>query len=219
VAASCLQTGTGPQAAILPAMRELALIGWLAYAALAFGLRLAAHLLRTGSSGFKGVSGRPFSLEWLAGVGLVAAVALGVAAPLSDDVDPIDALDGTGARFIGGALYALGLAAVVASQQAMGRSWRIGVDEEEQTALITGGPFNVVRNPIFTAMIATQLGLALLVPSPLALAGVVLLLVSLELQTRLVEEPYLLRRHGGAYAAYARRVGRFLPGLGRLRVH
>lgn len=41
-------------------------------------------------------------------------------------------------------------------------------------------------------------------------------LVGLELQVRFVEEPYLLRTHA-TYASYASRVGRFLPGLGRLR--
>ena len=33
---------------------------------------------------------------------------------------------------------------------------------------------------------------------------------------RFVEEPYLRRAHGEAYRAYAARVGRFLPRIGRL---
>ena len=36
-------------------------------------------------------------------------------------------------------------------------------------------------------------------------------------QQVLAEEAYLLRTHGDAYRAYARRVGRFLPGVGKLR--
>jgi protein-S-isoprenylcysteine O-methyltransferase Ste14 len=35
----------------------------------------------------------------------------------------------------------------------------------------------------------------------------------------LVEEPYLLRSHGGRYASYASRVGRFVPGFGKLKTH
>jgi protein-S-isoprenylcysteine O-methyltransferase Ste14 len=35
---------------------------------------------------------------------------------------------------------------------------------------------------------------------------------------RAVEAPYLLRVHGPAYAAYAARTGRFLPGVGRLSI-
>jgi protein-S-isoprenylcysteine O-methyltransferase Ste14 len=43
------------------------------------------------------------------------------------------------------------------------------------------------------------------------------LVVALEVQVRLVEEPYLLRTHGAHYAEYASRVGRFVPGFGRLK--
>jgi protein-S-isoprenylcysteine O-methyltransferase Ste14 len=42
-------------------------------------------------------------------------------------------------------------------------------------------------------------------------------LLSIQIQVRLVEEPYLLRVHGDAYRRYAARTGRFVPGLGRLR--
>lgn len=62
----------------------------------------------------------------------------------------------------------------------------------------------------------TGLGLALMVPSVVALVGFAALVVALELQVRLVEEPYLLEQHGEAYRAYARRTGRFVPGVGRL---
>jgi protein-S-isoprenylcysteine O-methyltransferase Ste14 len=44
----------------------------------------------------------------------------------------------------------------------------------------------------------------------------VLTVAAIQMQVRAVEEPYLLRTHGDNYAAYAARVGRFLPGLGRL---
>lgn len=87
----------------------------------------------------------------------------------------------------------------------------------ERTELVTAGPFGLVRNPIFSGMLPTSLGLALLVPNAVAGAAFVGLVVALELQTRVVEEPYLLRVHGSTYAGYAARVGRFLPGIGRLR--
>ncbi len=74
-----------------------------------------------------------------------------------------------------------------------------------------------MRNPVCTGMLSAVLGLALLVPSVLALGAVVALLVAVELQVRLVEEPYLLRTHGDGYSAYAARVGRLLPGVGHLR--
>ena len=98
----------------------------------------------------------------------------------------------------------------------MGESWRIGVDEQERTELVTSGPFAVVRNPIFAAMLPASMGLALLVPNAVALVGLAALFIALEIQVRLVEEPYLLRAHGDSYRQYAARVGRFVPGLGRL---
>ena len=66
-------------------------------------------------------------------------------------------------------------------------------------------------------MLPTSLGLVLIVPNLAAVVGFAALVIALELQTRAVEEPYLLRAHGPAYADYARRVGRFVPGIGRLR--
>jgi protein-S-isoprenylcysteine O-methyltransferase Ste14 len=49
-----------------------------------------------------------------------------------------------------------------------------------------------------------------------AVLGFLALVVALELQVRIVEEPYLRQAHGATYDDYARRVGRFLPGVGRL---
>lgn len=201
-------------------MAELALVLYVVYLALAFGLRTAIQLRRTGSTGFHGVGGRPGSAEWFAGVGFVIALVLGVAAPvlaLADLVDPIDALDTDAAHVLGVVLSAAGIVATLIAQFAMGSSWRIGVDRDERTDLVTSGPFGLVRNPIFSAMIPTALGLVLLVPSWIAWLGLAGLAVALELQVRVVEEPYLLQTHGRDYAEYASRVGRFVPSLGRLR--
>jgi protein-S-isoprenylcysteine O-methyltransferase Ste14 len=200
-------------------VEDVALYLWGLYGLLALVVPVALQLRRTGSTGLKPPGGAPGSVEWIAGASLIVALALGVAAPilaLNDDVEPIDALDGTGTHVVGVALYALGLALVVFSQQWMGRSWRVGVDESERTELVKGGPFEFVRNPIFTGLIFMSAGFTLMVPSIVSLASTVILLVSLELQTRLVEEPYLTRVHGEAYRGWASRVGRFLPGVGRL---
>jgi protein-S-isoprenylcysteine O-methyltransferase Ste14 len=199
--------------------------GWLAlglytlYLALAVAFRAWLQLRRTGDSGFKGVSGRPGSLEWFAGVLFSVAIAIGVAAPILDVLDviePLEAFDSVGVRATGVALFLTGLIATLYAQIAMGESWRIGVDDQERTALVTSGPFALVRNPIFAGMLPASLGLAMLVPNVAAVLGLAALGLALEIQVRLVEEPYLLRRHGDAYRQYAARVGRFVPGLGRL---
>jgi protein-S-isoprenylcysteine O-methyltransferase Ste14 len=201
-------------------MATLALILYAVYLLLAFGLRVLIQLRRTGSTGFHGLGGRPGSAEWIAGVGFTVALLVGAAAPvlaLLDVVEPIGALDVAAVHAVGIVLAVAGIAATFYAQVAMGASWRIGVDPGERTALVTGGPFALVRNPIFAAMLPTALGLTMLVPSWVAIAGLAGLVAALELQVRLVEEPYLLRMHGEGYAAYAARVGRFLPGVGLLR--
>lgn len=201
-------------------MPEAALSLYVLYLALAFGIRTLVHLRRTGSTGFSGISGRPGSAEWIGGVLFVVALVAGVAAPLlqlAGALDPIGPLDGEMGHAAGLGLFGGGLVTTLVAQFAMGDSWRIGVDESDRTDLVTTGPFSSVRNPIFAGMIPAGIGLALLAPNVVAIVAVVALVAALEIQTRLVEEPYLLRAHGEAYRHYAARVGRFFPLVGRLR--
>lgn len=198
----------------------LALVLYAIYLGSAFLARTELHHRRTGSTGFHGISGHPGSAEWFGGVLFVLALNLGVAAPIFDlagDLQPISALDGWLGHILGATLAIDGIILTLISQGAMGTSWRIGVDPGERTDLVTSGLFAVVRNPVFSAMVLTGSGLALLVPNVVALVGLATLVAAIELQTRVVEEPYLLRTHGEAYAQYADRVGRFVPRLGRLR--
>jgi protein-S-isoprenylcysteine O-methyltransferase Ste14 len=197
--------------------QDLALVLLITYGALAFGLRILIQFLRTGSPGLAGLSRAAGPVE-LSGVALLVA-GIGLSA-LGTRIDPADGLE----TFIDGRGHAVGLVLAVTgilvtfgSQLAMGSAWRIGVDPDEGTELVTGGPFAVVRNPIYTGMIPFFAGIALLVPNTLTIAGAGLVLIALEIQTRLVEEPHLVRTHGQAYADYAARVGRFVPAVGRLR--
>jgi len=199
---------------------ELALALLAAFGLVAFVGRMLVQLRRTGSTGFKGISGAVGSAEWLGGALLVLGwglAGLGPVLDLADVLGRIEALDGETGQAAGAGLAAGGIVTTAYSQLAMGDQWRIGVDSTEGTALVTEGPFSVVRNPIYTGMIPFFAGLALLVPNVVTVASALLVLASLELQTRLVEEPYLIEVHGDEYAAYAARVGRFLPRLGRLR--
>ncbi len=201
-------------------MPVLALLLYVVYLGLAFGLRTFLQMRSTGSTGFHGIGGSLGSAEWWAGVGFAASLVVGVAAPvfaLIGVVEPIDVLNGLPVQ-VAGVVFALaGIAATFYAQIAMGTSWRIGVKPSERTALVTSGPFALVRNPIFGAMIPTGFGLAMIVPNWIALVGLIGLGVALELQVRVVEEPYLVKTHGDEYTVYAARVGRFLPGIGLRR--
>jgi protein-S-isoprenylcysteine O-methyltransferase Ste14 len=196
-------------------MTVAALLVYLVGLAVVFGLRTWLHRRRTGSTGFHGISGAPWSLRWWAGVLFVVALVLGVAALAAAILDIVPAMTVPApVRGVGLALAVLGLGGVLVAQSGMGASWRIGVDDTERTDLVTGGVFAVVRNPIFTAMVLTQLGFTLAVPSWLSVLTTMTLVTAVELQVRLIEEPYLQAAHGEHYRRYAARTGRFVPRLG-----
>ncbi|GAA3150534.1 isoprenylcysteine carboxylmethyltransferase family protein [Planomonospora alba] len=199
-------------------MAVAALALYLTGLALAFGWRTFAQWRRTGDTGLRLDAGPAGSLSWWAKTAFVAALVLGLAGPVAAlaGLAPLGVLDHAPVRAAGLVLALIGTAATLAAQLSMGASWRIGVDAGERTALVTGGPFALARNPIFTAMITTSAGLALMVPNPVALGALAVLVAAVQVQVRAVEEPYLRSVHGSAYRGYAARVGRFVPGLGRL---
>lgn len=201
-------------------MAAAALGLYLIWALLAFGWRAFVQHRRTGDTGFRGLSGRPGTVEWCAGVLFIVAVVAGLAAPIADMADvvqPINWLEHRWLRSTGVMVALAGVAGTLAAQMTMGESWRVGVDPTERTTLVTAGTFALARNPIFTMMLFTATGLAAMVPNVLAVVGLAGLVVGLQLQVRLVEEPYLGRIHGATFDDYAASVGRFVPLLGRRR--
>lgn len=200
-------------------MEFLALALQVAFLGLAFGLRTYLHARKTGGTGFK-ASARRSRTEALGAGGIAAAaIASFIAVVLNvfgwSALIPI--LEEDWLAWTGVAIALAALALVLAAQSNMGSSWRIGVDPAETTDLVTGGLFSLTRNPIFLGMLLFWLGMALLVPDVLSIAALVVAFIAVEIQVRLVEEPYLSRVHGPAYLKYASRTGRLLPGLGRIR--
>ena len=181
-------------------------------------LRGALHYRRTGTSPVR-LRDRPGSPQWWARVVSTVGVLLAIAAPLAElaGLTPFAPLDQPLIRWGGVALVVLGVVITVGSQRAMGGSWRADVDPDSRFPLVTTGPFRLVRNPVFSGSAVSVVGLFLVVPNVVSLLMIVAFLAALEIQVRLVEEPYLLRVHGDAYRAYAARTGRFVPGVGRLR--
>lgn len=198
-------------------MTVAALALFAAYLVFGFAIRTFLQWRATGDSGFRGISGRPGTADWWAGVLFVIALVAGLLGPMTAliGLEALSVLDREWIQFPALVVAVAGIVATLLTQGAMGASWRIGVDASERTTLVTGGPFALVRNPIFSAMAASGAGLAFLVPNVVALAGLLVLVLALELQVRVVEEPYLLAVHGSQYAGYAATVGRFVPGVGR----
>lgn len=196
---------------------NIALVLFAVFGVLGFGWRSWLQYRRTGSSGFRGTSGKFGSMEWFAGVGFPIALVVAVSAPIlqrANIVSPVRFLDNGWIQGLGIVVATVGIAATVYAQLQMGDSWRIGVDEQETTTLVHTGVFGRVRNPIYTAMFTFGIGVALVTPNLVAFAGFLLLVATIELQVRRVEEPYLLGKHGESYRVYTAGVGRFIPGIG-----
>jgi protein-S-isoprenylcysteine O-methyltransferase Ste14 len=201
------------------AAADMALVLFAVFGVLGFGWRSWLQYRRTGSTGIRGIR-TGGAMERLAGIGFVVALIVAVSAPILQEakvVEPVRMLSGVWVQTAGIVVATAGIAATVYAQLEMGDSWRIGVDVKETTTLVHTGVFARIRNPIYTAMFTFGIGIALVTPNLVACAGLILLIATIELQVRRVEEPYLLRIHGDAYRAYTASVGRFIPGVGLIR--
>jgi protein-S-isoprenylcysteine O-methyltransferase Ste14 len=108
-------------------------------------------------------------------------------------------------------LLAIGLFSAAA--RAMGANWSIVARMREGHELVTGGVFSRLRHPIYTAMGAFLVAMAIAFGH---FAGLVAgaPLFALGTWIRIREEERLLRAEfGPAYEAYAARVKRFVPGI------
>lgn len=96
----------------------------------------------------------------------------------------------------------------------MGKSWRMGIDPNERTVLVFNGPYAYVRHPIYGLSQVLVLATLAALPSPVMLGVTVLHMVLMQWEVR-CEDKYLVLLHGPAYADYMKRVGRFVPRIGR----
>lgn len=154
----------------------------------------------------QGFIGRIFKL--LFGLAFVVLSVNAFAPQWTDYLLPADFLAKPGIWWVGMALLHLSLLLVVVAQVQMARSWRVGFDEKQRTELVTDGLFRYSRNPVFVGMLATMLGLFLVLPNALTLLAAALTWVVLQIQARM-EEEYLSKAHGAAYLDYMRRVRRW----------
>lgn len=108
-------------------------------------------------------------------------------------------------------LVILGVAMVwtIIAQGNMKDSWRVGIDSERKTELITEGLFRYSRNPIFLGMLLVLAGLFLVTPNAATLIFWVVGYILIQVQIRL-EEEYLRRQHGKLYDEFCQRVPRRL---------
>lgn len=95
------------------------------------------------------------------------------------------------------------------AQYQMSKSWRIGIDYEEKTDLISHGLFNYSRNPVFLGVLVSYLGTFFIIPNVLSFSILLVTLVIMQTQVRL-EEEYLEEVQGQDYVDYKKQVRRWL---------
>ncbi len=122
---------------------------------------------------------------------------------------PIIQLDNLTFKYVGLGLLAIALIWTIIAQNHMRNSWRIGIDTETKTELVTTGLFRLSRNPIYLGMIISLVGLFLTTPN--ALTGIFLILgyILIQIQIRL-EEEFLTKEHGQTYTNYKKKVRRLI---------
>ena len=201
----------------------LPLIAVLVFYGLGFGWRTWVQLRRYGSSGivlFR--SGRPGqhlreALFVVLAVALLAEASLAAVAPRRlPGLVPLAPATAAVLRATGAVMVLGATALMLAAQLDLGASWRVGIDEGTRPGLVTGGLYRYSRNPIYVAMLTALLGFALLLPSWISLGLLIGAGLGIRRHVR-DEEAYLARTYGEEYRRYAARVGRFVPGVGRLR--
>lgn len=121
----------------------------------------------------------------------------------------IDFLDVEFLKFVGLIFMLLALIWTIVAQNQMKDSWRIGIDNDMKTELVTSGLFSVSRNPVFLGMVVSLVGLFFLTLNAISLLFLILGYVLIQVQIRL-EEEFLYRQHGEKYLDYLIKVRRLI---------
>lgn len=108
-------------------------------------------------------------------------------------------------RYFGGALICLGLVLYGWCRIYMSKKVEFG----KKGHLITQGPYQYTRNPLYVADTLMFIGLALFGNSLLLLILMALLVLTI-LLLPLVEEPWLMEQYGGQYRNYMAKTPRYL---------
>ena len=112
---------------------------------------------------------------------------------------------------VGLVLFALGLGVAIWARVELGRNWGTPMTQKEEPELVTGGPYHLVRHPIYSGVLTAGVGTAFALSSlwlvAVALAGVYFV------YSATVEERYLTEQFPDVYPAYKRSTKMMVPFL------
>ena len=120
--------------------------------------------------------------------------------------------DNEAQRWVGLALFTLGLGLIYWSGMALGRLYSPEVTLQKDHHLVTDGPYRWIRHPRYLGGILLALGLAGLFRSIVGLGLVVVYVVPILWRIR-DEEAMMAREFGQEWAAYCQRTSRLIPYL------
>jgi protein-S-isoprenylcysteine O-methyltransferase Ste14 len=110
---------------------------------------------------------------------------------------------------IGLVLFALGLGFAIWARVHIGRNWGTPMTQKDEPELVTGGPYHLVRHPIYSGILVAGVGTAVALSwlwlTAVALAGVYFL------YSATVEERYLTEQFPDTYPVYKRSTKMLVP--------
>jgi len=112
--------------------------------------------------------------------------------------------------YMGLFLFALSIIMGWSFSAQLKNSWRVGIHENQKTALIQNGIYAYIRNPYFLSYFIMFFSLFLVRPSYVLF--VLLLAASTIFHCMVIrEEIHLLNLHGKEYIKYKKKTGRYIP--------
>lgn len=116
-------------------------------------------------------------------------------------------------RWTGVGIALLGFALLQWAQNTLGKSWSDAPRMIREQSLVTSGPYQFIRHPIYAAFILI-LGSTLLVSANWFIGLTWIGMTALEIASRIgFEETLMLEYFGEQYREYMKRTGRLLPRL------
>ena len=116
-------------------------------------------------------------------------------------------------RWVGVGIALLGFALLQWAQNTLGKNWSDTPRMIKEQSLITSGPYQFIRHPIYTAFLLI-LGSTLLISANWLIGIAWLGMTILEVASRVsFEENLMLEYFGDQYREYMKRTGRLLPRL------
>jgi len=110
---------------------------------------------------------------------------------------------------IGLAIFLLGLALAVWARIYIGRNWGMPMSEKADPELVTTGPYNVIRHPIYSGILLAMIGTTVAISLYWLIA--VVLLGAYFIYSAFMEERYMTERFPDTYPQYKKSTKMLIP--------